>query len=926
MTTMIHWAGVRISFYTERFIRIESSCDEVFEDRLTLTVEQRQAEDCLVETDREGEWRIARTEHLEVRYCQPELGNLTDSSPIINAHNFIIIIRNPVGFSTSVTWRPGQVDAQNLGGTLRTLDGMNGGDEQENPNHVPPELLHARQRTPVPTPDGLLSRSGWAVVDDSQQPVLDQNNWPVARRAGVQDWYFLGYGLDYCAALREAQVVFGQQPLLPVWAYGYWYSRYWAYTDGEIEEMVTTFQQYDIPLSVMVIDMDWHQLGWGGNTWCQDQYPDHQALTDWLHQRGVKVALNLHPADGVSSMDANYYAFTQRLGPERVATNQATVPSDGIAQSFYQRIAEHGGDAVSHVNFDCTDPVYMQAYFEALHRPLESSRTASGVDLWWLDWQQGTTSAITGLDPLPWLNYLHWHDQQRNPAKQGLRPMNFSRFGGLGSGRYPIGFSGDTHATWDSLQFQIGFTTRAGNVLFGNWSHDIGGFMHTQERTPELYLRWLQFGVFTPVLRTHAGKKSINERRVFHYPEPYKSLMMAAIRQRYQLIPYIVTQQALGAPQGLSLCRPMYWWYPTREEAYQADTQFFFGEDVLIAPVVTPLVVNDDGDDGDDGGHHAHHAVSRRTWLPPGVWYDRAHGGMLTGDCWYEADYSLAETPVFIRSGAVIPGMQLGRASDMQLGMPDTIGQQPLEWFITPVAQVDGSSGSGVLYEDDGLTTAYRDGAHVTVQVDQQYRDGDLQVTINPAVGSYDGYQPQRHCRLVIPGYLPPNTVRVGEAMVTHCVDPLAVDSDVACWHCDPRQLSIVIDLPSIDLRQETTVQLSGLRTHAASPALPPQPLHFFNRLLALARRLATVSPGHALFHEERLLIRAAQTPRRIAYRPTTAVAELTALPDLLRRIPNSLQLYADLYQQRHGEKPCPQSAIIKEILNEFNDLNTDLF
>ena len=119
--------------------------------------------------------------------------------------------------------------------------------------------------------------------------------------------------------------------------------------------------------------------------------------------------------------------------------------------------------------------------------------------------------------------------------------MNFSRFGGLGQGRYPIGFSGDTYATWDSLAYQIGFTTRAGNVLFGHWSHDIGGFKHTEERSPELYLRWLQYGIFTPILRTHAGKLIQNERRFFHYAEPYKSLMMATVRKRYELIPYIAT-------------------------------------------------------------------------------------------------------------------------------------------------------------------------------------------------------------------------------------------------------------------------------------------------------------------------------------------------------------------------------------------------
>ena len=126
---------------------------------------------------------------------------------------------------------------------------------------------------------------------------------------------------------------------------------------------------------------------------------------------------------------------------------------------------------VKRIPFDITDPRYMEHYFTLLHHPQEEA----GVDFWWMDWQQGKTTAMPGLDTLPWINHLHWRDMERNPRRGGKRPLIFSRFGGYGAGRYCIGFSGDTYSVWESLHFQPYFTATAANVLYGYWSHDIGG-------------------------------------------------------------------------------------------------------------------------------------------------------------------------------------------------------------------------------------------------------------------------------------------------------------------------------------------------------------------------------------------------------------------------------------------------------------------
>ena len=151
--------------------------------------------------------------------------------------------------------------------------------------------------------------------------------------------------------------------------------------------------------------------------------------------------------------------------------------------------------------FDITDPEFLEAYFETVLHPMEKE----GVDFWWLDWQQGNTTKIEGLDPLWMLNHYHYLDSRR----LGTRGLTFSRYAGPGSHRYPVGFSGDTVISWESLDFQPYFTANASNIGYGWWSHDIGGHM-LGVRDDELTTRWVQFGVFSPINRLHSTDNPFN--------------------------------------------------------------------------------------------------------------------------------------------------------------------------------------------------------------------------------------------------------------------------------------------------------------------------------------------------------------------------------------------------------------------------------
>src|SRR5690606_37902690 len=332
---------------------------------------------------------------------------------------------------------------------------------------------------PVPLGDGLVSRSGWTVVDDSKTLMLDKDLWPQPREISIayKDLYFYGYAQDYLAAIQDHQLVSGKPNLLPRWALGNWWSRYWAYSSDELIRLMDEFQSQQVPLSVCIVDMDWHKTktgndssGWTGYSWNRDLFPDPDRFIADLHHRNLKTALNLHPAEGIHNHEDGYPEMATRMGLD---------PTTGQP-----------------IPFEIADPQFSQAYFDVLHHPLENQ----GVDFWWLDWQQGSRSKIAGLDPLFWLNHLHFYDQGKTPEK---RPFIFSRWPGLGGQRYPIGFSGDTVVDWSTLAFQPEMTATSSNVGYGWWSHDIGGHCEGVEE-PELYLRWVQFGVFSPIFRLHS--------------------------------------------------------------------------------------------------------------------------------------------------------------------------------------------------------------------------------------------------------------------------------------------------------------------------------------------------------------------------------------------------------------------------------------
>lgn len=654
----------RITVLTQRLLRLEWSETGTFEDRPTQLVVDRSFPVCEF-TLRHGAGRIEiDTPYLQLRYDRGPFRPAGLSARVLGVRDHDAVWR----YGASV---PVGDDHGNLGGTARTLDRVDGAIDLE---------------------PGLLSMPGWSVVDDSAGLAMTEHGW-VAPRAGAPgdvDLYLFAYADDAEACLRDFYRLTGAPPRVPRFALGNWWSRYHPYTDAEYRELIERFERDRLPLSVAVIDMDWHVTevpdgdGWTGYTWNRDLFPDPPALLTWLHARGLRVTLNVHPADGVRAHEERYEQMAAALG----------LPADGRP-----------------LDFDIASREFTEAYLDVLHHPLEDA----GVDFWWLDWQQGEWSRMAGLDPLWMLNHVHYHDSGRG----GRRPLTLSRYSGVGSHRYPVGFSGDTHVTWASLDFQPYFTAAASNVGYGWWSHDIGGHFFGG-RDDELATRWVQLGVFSPILRLHSGNDPFNGKEPWRFGREFEPIMGDWLRFRHRLVPYLYTMNE-RAHQGVPLVRPLHHTH-RRDETLGRQNAAWFGE-LIVAPVTTrrdPTTL----------------LGASSAWLPPGTWVDAFTGVVYDGGRTVAFHRPVDGVPVVGAAGSVVP-LAAGDA-------PGTANPVHLELLV-----LAGADGSFTIYEDDDAALP----SAVRTEIAVDWSAGT--VSIAPAVGDLGVVPPMRRYSVTWVGVAP---------------------------------------------------------------------------------------------------------------------------------------------------------------------------
>jgi alpha-glucosidase (family GH31 glycosyl hydrolase) len=729
--------NARFSVITPTLIRLEYAEDGAFENRPTQTVGTRPARHTPYTTRVEGGERVIETEALTLRYR-------VDSGPF-GADNLTVTLRQGAAEVVArPAWGREAPNDDQLGGWLRGLD-----------------LLG----TSAPLNPGVLSRRGWSLLDDSETALLVTSRpGYVARpeRTGsYQDGYFFGYGNDYRRALADLRALTGAAPLLPRKAFGVWFSRYWPYSAAEWQGVVGEFRANAVPLDTLSLDTEWKETpegsdcslvnsqsgapegapcSWNGWDWNTSLFPDPEGFLAWAEAEGVEVGLNIHPS--INQDD-----------PARPTFGAA---AEGLRPDVSCTILQGDTDSRCLV-FDLADPDQLDAYFE-LHRPIAEG----GVDFWWFDWCcEGTRVSVPGLTADTFLNEAYAAEHRR----MGSRWPAFSRIGSargswgprpeageglVGQGafaehRASLHFTGDTCSTWELIRFAAEFTAAEGaGVGMPYVSHDIGSFHGLREAgegcniapfTPvlpdDMYVRWVQLGVFQPLLRLHSQH---GQRLPWEYTGEAAVVAADFLRLRERLVPYLYTLARAAHDTGLPMVRALYLQWPEQEDAYAVDANFTLGDGLFVATVAAPGP-----------------APTMEFWLPPGQWYDFWSGAPVTGGTTIVRDVALADYPVYARAGTILP-------TQPDLLTSSTGPQDELTLHVWA-----GADGAFDLYEDDGSGFDYERGRFQFTPVRYTEGEGCTEVVIGPASGrTFTGALSSRSWHVRVVGVTEPTRVRVG--------------------------------------------------------------------------------------------------------------------------------------------------------------------
>ena len=536
--------------------------------------------------------------------------------------------------SSSWTWRYGMTSAAdhgNLRGTMSSLDSIANitldcaAAAAEEPRTIYDPAGDVNRSRVSHCEFGVASRSGWALVDDSHVPALDEDDWwtdgagRMHRSRGDVDLYLFGHGHDYRAAVKDLNRVGGRVPLLPRRNLGVWWTRWYDFDSTDVAAVPAQFARRSLPLDVLVLDMNWHtkRSGWGGYSWDETLHPRPSEMLGQLRgeHAGLGVALNLHDSSGIGTSEDTFAEVSLAMG--RSAPNLAFAP----------------------IGLDLTN----KSYVYALEDATLARRESEGVDFFWIDWQQGDAKGNTGQDgprgkmnPIIWLNKMRATSAKRrcvlgikgasssssssssfssssssssaSTCEKRRRGVVLGRYGGLGNQRYQHGFSGDVLGlTWANLAYQAYFSATASNVNFGFWSHDVSG----PGNDHEMYTRWLQLAAYQPIMRMHDRGKSAGKcrgwpteshncatDRPYAAPMAFTEVNEEALRTRAALVPYAYTAAREAHDSGLGLTRPLYYYWPEQEGAYPESMdaslgqtpgtrQYMFGPSLLVAPVST---------------------------------------------------------------------------------------------------------------------------------------------------------------------------------------------------------------------------------------------------------------------------------------------------------------------------------------------------
>jgi len=619
------------------------------------------------------------------------------------------------------------------------------------------------------------------IRDDGRQVVLESQ---VGTRV---DYYFMYGGGDKATqrrgmadgVIRQMRLLTGHVPMLPLWTYGFHQSRERYKSSKELLEVVDTYRKTGVPLDGII--QDWQYWGnnylWNAMEFLSEDFSDYRQMIDHVHEAQAHLSVSIWAAFGPHTKPYRQleergllYSFETwpqsglPFWPPRMdypSGVRVYDPYSAEARSIYwqnlRRLKDAGVDAWW---MDSTDPDHHSYKESDLDEVKPVTDPATGRDM------QGTYRSVRNAFPLCTVEGVY-EQQRRDYPDRRVFILTRSYFAGqqrTGANTW----SGDVSSSWDNFRKQVPLCLNYTLTANPNVNTDIGGFFanaynrrngdNSATRNPlfqELYVRWMQFGLFCPMMRSHGTEVW---REIYHYGQPgdpvYDALL-GAIKMRYQLLPYIYSQSWQVCQNDDSFMRALVMDFPEDEKVWDQAHEFMFGPSLLVAPVVqalfTPETANQTNElSGWDAtkkslfqeGFRADWSAPKTydVYLPAGAdWYDYWTGRRLAGGQTVKADAPLAHSPLYVRAGSIVP------LCTKEVSHADVADWQSLDICVYP-----GRDADFTLYEDEGDGYGYERGQRSTIRL--HWNDRARRLTIGSRQGSYPGMLADRRFRVNVVG------------------------------------------------------------------------------------------------------------------------------------------------------------------------------
>lgn len=654
----------RITVLTERLLRLEYNESGYFEDRASEQVFNRNFEIPKFDVIEDAKVITITTEYFKLSYVKNSNFKGSVVSPSSNLK--VELLENLDASKSNKIWYYGMPEVKNYG----------------SPGF---ELF---EKNKIKLKKGLFSLDGFVTIDDSNSMVFNSDGTIAERDSNGIDIYLFIYLKDFFKCLEDYYKITGFTPLIPRYALGNWWSRNFKYGDEGLDELITLFHTNGIPISTIILNNEWHlrkakKYTNSGFTFDTSLFKNPFEMIKKVHENGIKLGLTINPFEGLTDVDSIYKETIKYVKPDK----------DGV------------------VPFNVYDPRIIDIYLKFYIHQLDNM----GVDFYFIDY-----SSSEKLHELAILKHYQYYDMMRYSNR---RPLLYGYNSELCPHRYSIIYSGKSVVSWDTLRNIPIFNVNSTNSGITWWSHDIGGY-HNGIEDSELYIRFVQLGTFSPIMKLSSEAGKYYKREPWRWGIKAYDISKDYLQLRHRLIPYIYSEAYRLSKFGVPLLKPLYY---SNQEMYDDPlyhNEYYFGSELFISPILSSK-------------DYVMDRVIHKFYIPNGTWYDFITGKKFPGNHRYVSFFRDQDYPVFVKMGAIIP---------MAAG-PDIFSTKPprnMEIQIFP-----GQSNNYVLYEDDGETNLYLNNNYVLTSIDYNYMPNNYTVIIRALEGKGDVIPSLRNYKFV---------------------------------------------------------------------------------------------------------------------------------------------------------------------------------